>query len=299
MLFLEVVLPVLCILGAGFLFGRFTATDLRPLSQFTLVVLSPALIFGYLATADVAAGVIARAAAYIVLYVVAAGLLTVVVARLTGLSALVSPLLLVSVFTNSGNYGLPIILFAYGREGFLTGVSVLAIHLLIMYPVGTWFATLGAGDWRRGLRTSLTTPPVIAGLLAFAVRVVGLPIPEGLLRAIRLVGDAGVPVILLLLGMQVARTKVEGSLKPIAVGSALRLVLGPILAVALTYPLGLTGLTAKVLVLQHAMPTAAIMVLLALEYDARPDVVASVTVVTTAISAVTVTAVLYFLAWAY
>lgn len=299
MLFVEVVLPVLCILGAGFAFGRFTATDMRPLSQFTLVVLSPALIFGYLATAEVSVSLVARASAYVVLYIVAAGLLAALVARLSGLRDLTGPLLLSTVFTNSGNYGLPVILFAYGREGFLLGVSVLAIHLVLMYPVGIWFATLGQGEWRKGLEASLTTPPVIAGLLAFAVRLVGLPIPEGLLRAIRLVGDAGVPVILLLLGMQVARTKVEGSLRPIAVASALRLVAGPVLAVALTYPLGLTGLAAKVLVLQHAMPTAAIMVLLALEYGARPDLVASVTVVTTAISAATVTAVLYFLAWAF
>lgn len=299
MLFVEVVLPVLCILGAGFAFGRFTATDMRPLSQFTLVVLSPALIFGYLATAEVSVSLVARASAYVVLYIVAAGLLAALVARLSGLRDLTGPLLLSTVFTNSGNYGLPVILFAYGREGFLLGVSVLAIHLVLMYPVGIWFATLGQGEWRKGLKASLTTPPVIAGLLAFAVRLVGLPIPEGLLRAIRLVGDAGVPVILLLLGMQVARTKVEGSLRPIAVASALRLVAGPVLAVALTYPLGLTGLAAKVLVLQHAMPTAAIMVLLALEYGARPDLVASVTVVTTAISAATVTAVLYFLAWAF
>lgn len=299
MLFVEVVLPVLCILGAGYAFGRFTATDLAPLSQFTLVVLSPALIFGYLATADVPAAALIRASTYVVLYIVAAGILTLLVARLTGLSALVSPLLLVSVFTNSGNYGLPVILFAYGREGYLLGVSVLAVHLILMYPIGIWFATLGREDWRKGVAAALSTPPVIAGLLAFAVRLAGLPVPGGVLRAIRLVGDAGVPVILLLLGAQVARTKVEGNVKPIVVGSAIRLVLGPILAVALTYPLGVTGLLAKVLVLQHAMPTAAIMVLLALQYGARPDLVASVTVVTTAVSAATVTAVLYFLAWAF
>ena len=299
MLFVDVVLPTLAILGAGYAFGRFTATDLEPLSRFTLVVLSPALIFGYLATAEVPAVAMTRALGYVLLYIAAAALLTLLVARLTGLAALASPLLLATVFTNSGNYGLPIILFAYGREGYLLGISVLAIHLVLMYPIGIWFATLGRESWRRGIVIALSNPPVVAGLLAMAVRLVGLPLPGGLLRAVRLVGDAGVPVILLLLGAQIARTRVEGNVKPIVVGAAIRMVLGPMLAVALTYPLGLTGLLARVLVLQHAMPTAAIMVLLALQYGARPDLVASITVVTTAVSAATVTAVLYFLAWAF
>lgn len=300
MLFLQVVVPVLAILAAGYAYGRWTATDLRPISHFTLVVLSPALVFGYLATTEIAPGEFARIAAYALLYVAAAAVLTWAAALALGQRALLSPLLLVSVFMNSGNYGLPLVLFAWGKTAFVLGVTTLAIHLILMYAAGTWFASLHrTPDWRKGLRMALGSPPVLAGVAAALWRLAGLPVPEALLRPVRLLGDASVPVILLLLGMQLARTRVEGSLAPIALGTALRLGLGTVVAVALAWAIGLSGLTAKVLVLQHAMPSAAIVTLLAVEYDARPDLVASVTVVTTAISVVTVTALLYFLEWAY
>jgi malate permease and related proteins len=299
-LFVEVVLPVFLVLGAGFAFGRLTDVDLRPLSRLTLVVMSPALVFGYLATAELPAADLARIAAYTLLYIVVAALATAAIVRAAGLEALISPLLLVSVFMNSGNMGLPVVLFAYGEPGFVIGVSTLAVQLFVMYPVGIYFASLhGSRDWRGGLRLALRTPPVLAGLAAAVVRLAGVPVPDFVLRPVRLVGDAGVPTILLLLGMQLARTRVEGSLGPIALGTALRLAIGPLLAVALVYPLGITGLAARVLVLQHAMPAAAIMTLLALEYDARPDLVASVTVVTTVISAVTLTPLLYWLSSAF
>jgi predicted permease len=299
-LFVEVVLPVLLILGAGYAFGRLTDADLRPISRVTLVVMSPALIFGYLATAEVTAAELGRIALYTVLYIVLAALLTWAAVRATGHGTLVAPLLMVSVFMNSGNMGLPIVLFAYDRPGMVIGVSMLAVQLFVMYPVGIWFASLhGGGDWRRGLADAMRTPPVAAGLVAAAVRLLDLPVPGFVLRPVRLVGDAGVPTILLLLGMQLARTQVSGSVGPIALGAGLRLVLGPLLAWGLAVWLGLGGLTAKVLVLQHAMPTAAIMTLLAVEYGSRPDLVASVTFVTTAVAAATLTLLLYWVEWAF
>lgn len=298
MLFVDVILPVMVMLAAGYAFGRYTTTDLKPISQITLYLFSPALVFAHIARTQISSGELAQILGYVLAYVVAAALLTTLVALALGQWHLLSPLLLVSVFANSGNYGLPVLLFAYGEPGFARGVTVLAMHLILMYSVGIFFASLHrAADWRAALRNVVTMPPVHAMAAAGLVRVLDVPVPDFLYKPARLVGDATVPVVLVVLGMQLARTKVAGAWRAITLGTVMRSGVGVLLAFALVYPLGLTGLTARVLVLQHAMPTAAFMTIFAVQYNARPDLVASVTFVTTLLSFATATAVLYALEW--
>lgn len=292
-MFVNVVVPVVLIMAGGWLFGRYTRVELKPLSQFAMYVLSPALIFSYLARSEIPSAEFAQIVLVTVLFTAAASLLTWLVARICGLREAVSPLLLVSVFTNSGNYGLPVLLFAYGREGFTRGVAVVVIHFMLMYTLGIYYASLQEANWRRALANVVRLPSAYATAAAMLVRILGLPLPDFLYNPLRLVGDATVPVVLLVLGMQLARTRVEGALPPVVVGSVLRLVVGPLAALGLVWGLGVTGLTAKVLVLQHAMPTAVLMTLVAIQYGARPDLVANVTFVTTVCSLASVTALLY------
>jgi predicted permease len=122
-----------------------------------------------------------------------------------------------------------------------------------------------------------------------------LPVPEVLLRAVDLVGQAAIPGLLMLLGMQLARTSIKSDLVPVLSSSFLRLVLSPVLAVLLCSLLRIEGLPRNVLILQTSTPSAIIPLLYAVNYDTRPELVASTIFVSTLLSSLTLAGVLYFL----
>jgi len=80
--------------------------------------------------------------------------------------------------------------------------------------------------------------------------------------------------------------------RDIAVASTLRLVAGPILAIALAGIFGLTGIARGAGILQASMPAAVFASLIAMEYDLLPDFVTTTVLFSTLASALTLTVVL-------
>jgi predicted permease len=145
----------------------------------------------------------------------------------------------------------------------------------------------------------LRMPQIYAALAGVLVRVSGLDLARertdalgALFRGAALLSDAALPVLLLLLGMQLAQGLAveERGLTALAVG--LRLLASPLLAYGLGRLVGLSDLALRVAVLEAGMPTAVNMVLYSLEFDARPRFVTGVVVVTTVLSLVTLTVLL-------
>ncbi|MFP3360538.1 AEC family transporter, partial [Planococcus sp. SIMBA_143] len=64
-------------------------------------------------------------------------------------------IILSSVFMNSGNYGVPIILFAYGEEGVHYAIIMMVIQSLLMNTVGLYYASKGSSTATHSLKDSL------------------------------------------------------------------------------------------------------------------------------------------------
>lgn len=77
--------------------------------------------------------------------------------------------------------------------------------------------------------------------------------------------------------------------------SGVRLILSPVIAWSLTYVLPLDPLMAKVLIVSAAMPSAATIVMYAVQFDSQPRLVSSVTLITTLFSVLTITLLLVLL----
>jgi predicted permease len=139
-------------------------------------------------------------------------------------------------------------------------------------------------------------------LAALAVRFGGIrldPASEGILndvfRGVALVGDAAVPLLLIILGLQLAETGMITEGPRVALATVLRLGLSVPLAVGMSYLLGLDELSTKLAVMLSSMPTAVNVIILAIEFDVRPRFVSSAVAVSTAASVVTLTLILALL----
>jgi predicted permease len=295
-IFVTDLLPVFAIAGVGFVLARYAGVQVQTISRLTFHALAPALVFNTLATATADSGQVGRMTLFYVLVALSAALMARIVAIPLRLDRrALSAFLLVVVCSNSGNYGLPVALLAFGREA-LTFASVYFLASSIFtYTGGVLLAASGRQPLRDAL-AGIARVPAFYGALAAAVTLsLGLRPPAAVMAPITLLGEAAVPMMILVLGMQLERaSKPE---RPVVVAAAVivSLVLTPLVSIGIAYLVGLRGAAFQAGVLRASMPTAVITTILAVEFDVAPEFVTSVVFAATLLSPLTVTLVIAYL----
>ncbi|QLG62967.1 AEC family transporter [Halorarum salinum] len=270
-IFVGAILPIVAIAGAGFVLGRLREVDPGPLNTAVVYVLVPALVFHSLATAPLSGETIAKLTAAVTAYVLGMVVVAEGVGRLLGESEPgLSALVLAATFPNSGNYGIPLSDFAFPAGGRPTAVLYLAIQSVLIYTVGVYVASRAGGrGGLSGVKRVLYVPLVWAVPLALGVRWLGVvpPVDGSAMRTLQLVGDSSIPVMLLILGIQLARTDYGTALSQAWVPSLLKMGVAPALAVGVALLVGFSDPTvARVFVLESAMPAAITPVILVAEF---------------------------------
>ncbi len=293
-IFNAVLLPIILVAAAGYLVGRFGHLDPRPLSQVTFFLFNPALAFTALAGSKMSLDVVGR----LVLLTVLVELLLFALARLftrrmdlsmtTG-----SALVLATVFANSGNYGMSVTEYAFGVDAVAMAVICYLTGNLAVNSWGVYVAARGRAGVKHSLGQVLLNPALYTLLLGILANRLSWTPPLPIGRALDLMARATVPTMIVVLGMQLAaRPRERRHWRLVGLASAMRLLVSPLFALALVFPLGLTGLAGQIGVLENAVPSAVMGTIVASRYDTEPSLVAGAVLVSTVISLLTVTALL-------
>jgi predicted permease len=139
-------------------------------------------------------------------------------------------------------------------------------------------------------------PAVYAAILAILVYSFHIPIPTPVMNGISIAGSGAIPIMLLVLGMQIADMKAEGENKFVWPAVGLRLVGGPLVGLAVAGMFGLQGVSRSAMIIESAMPSAVINLILASEFGLPTSAVARMVVFSTLISPLTVAATITLLA---
>lgn len=288
---LNVVLPVFLLLGVGFVVGKYMLIDSKSVSDLSIYVFSPALFFYSVSTSEMDMADLGR----IVLFSFGLFLLFAVFVFVAGKvfawdKVYQNTLMLASGFPNAGNYGLPIILFAFGEEGVAIGIIYLVMQSLLMNSAGVFYASNHHEMPKKDILFQvLRMPGFIAILLALLLKILEVPLPSAVENATGLLGQASIPTMLTLLGITLASIRLQNVLRFIWTATILKLAVFPLLAfglLLLLYPAD--ALEAKVLLVAAATPTAATTTLLAIKFGMNPDMVSSAMFVNTFASIVTI-----------
>jgi predicted permease len=291
------ILPVLSVAAVGFLLGKTRDVDVDALGTITIYVLTPALVFHSLATSSLSGGVAARVVGGVVVFTIVMVLLAEGVGRLLGESEpVLGALVLSSTFPNAGNYGIPLAAFAFGAVGRSTAVLFIAGQAVLMYTVGVYIASRSGNTTTGGAVVEVFKLPLV-----YAVAAAGLarwldavpPTDTAAMETLRLVGDSAIPVMLLILGIQLANTRHGAALSRVGVSNGLKLVVAPVVGagVALAVGLGPDATVVRVFVLEAAMPAAITPLILSIEYDEGAAGVSGPEYLSTAIFASTLASV--------
>jgi hypothetical protein len=285
---LAAVVPVLASAGLGFVWVR--AGRQFENAMFTPLVVdigTPCLIFATfaktsIAPANFAAIAIASTAALICFALVAA-----VVLPLAGLRT--RTFLPSLTFPNNGNLGLPLAAYAFGEQGLGYAIVFYAICMIGQFTLGQAVAA-GSTNWRGMLRL----PLIYAVVLGVVVSVWHVSLPLWFINTISLIGGMTIPLMLLMLGASLARLQVVMMNRAVAL-SALRIGIGACIGLVIALLFQLDATARSVLIMQCAMPVAVYNYLFAQRWNNQPEEVASLVVVSTFMSIVSVPVLLHFL----
>ncbi|HEY4362488.1 MAG TPA: AEC family transporter [Bryobacteraceae bacterium] len=290
------ILPIFAIACAGFLLARFVKVDVKMVSQLVFYSLLPCLAFRMLLNSTLTGPSVLKLVAVAVLIMVSMGAVGFVVAKALGLDGkTLRAFLMVVMFSNGGNYGLPVVTFAFGTDALTYATILFLAGSVTTYVAGAFFA----GSHRRkiaGMLEKIWKMPALYGMAAaLVVRLVGRPLPEAAMRPVQLLSEAAIPVMLLVLGMQLERAVWPKRPGLVALAVGISLLVAPVVALGLTAVLGITGAARQSAVILSSMPVAVITTILALEFDLEPEFVTSAVFLSTIASPLTLVPLIAYL----
>lgn len=295
-IFFQVVLPVILVFLFGYLIQIWKRLDIKSISTVAIYVMTPCLVFRvfYSAELDMQYFYMVIFSAILLILII---FINVIYAKIRKYNqSIESGLILSTAFMNSGNYGAPIILFAYGEVGFAYSVSFLVLQAIIMNFFGVYYAARGKATIGVAIKSVFEMPATYAVIIALLLKSFHLEIPSNLFQTIDIIADATIPTVMIILGMQLANikwTKFEWG--HISYGVIVRLIVSPVIAYLITLFFPFDPLLAKVLIVSAAMPSAATIVMYAVQFNAQPKLVSAITLMTTIVSIFTITILLAIL----
>jgi len=188
--------------------------------------------------------------------------------------------------SNTGNIGLPLAFFAFGDEGLGFAVAVFAVSTAFAFTIGIWLVT------RTSNPLDLVREPMVGATLLGALFLwQGWRTPEVVTNTLTLVGQLGIPLMLITLGVAIARISPR-NIGQAGLYAALKIALCAGVAAAIGTAFGLPHVAFGILVLQFAAPAAVTSYLIAEKYGADAEPVAALVVLTTALSVITLPLIL-------
>jgi predicted permease len=295
-LFTNNIFPIIAVAGAGFLLQRRMNLDPRPVSDALFHILIPALVFDMVLTTEIPGDGIVKMVVLASAVIVFMLLLSWALAKLLRLPQVLASAFILSVsLINAGNYGLSLNHFALGEDGLLWASIYFITSALWINSAGVYIASAGRMDPLRALKNLTRVPAVYAIFLSLLLRAQNVSLPQAMSRPIELLAAAMIPMMLLVLGMQIGKAGAPKRLGLLSIVITLRLVIAPIVAWFMADALRMPMIGKQVGVLESAMPTAVLAFILALQYDTEPEFVTGAVLVSTLLSPITLTPLLYLL----
>jgi len=291
------ILPILLVGGAGYILGKMLTVDSRTAGRIVFYVFSPLLVFNLMMKSELDLRQTLTTVGFTACVILMMGLLAFVLGKLFKLERpqLLAVILTVA-FGNTGNYGLPLVKFAFGDDA-LAVASLFYVSTTILFnTAGVVIASLGHTDLKSALFGLFKLPVVYGVILAMLMKTTGLQLPVPLERTVEIAANGAIPLMLILLGLELTRIQWSQNFRALGLGVFTKLLVGPAVGLLLASLFGLHGHALQGNVIESAMPAAVATTVVATEYKLEPALVTAIVFLGTILSPFTLTPLLVFLA---
>ncbi len=283
-----VIAPILFIALLGYLWSLYKLRyDAQFVSKIVMDVASPCLILATLLKADIDTSEVINMTVITVTGLALLFFFSYIVIKITGVQwRTYMPSL---VFSNTGNMGIPISLFAFGEHALALSLIIFMVTSLFHFSVGVSIV----GN-KHPFHTLMTSPVFYATALAFFFLFTGYKLPASIFNTVKLLGDMAIPLMIFSLGVSLHSLKPKSFTRSLFFG-VMRLVVGFCVGLIVCWIFDLKGAVRGVVMIQSAMPSAVFNYLLALNFNREKEEVAGVVVCSTVISFLTLPLLLWYL----
>lgn|SRR5574341_138745 len=299
MLFLDIfassVAPIFVLMGIGVLIDRLFTLDIPTLTKISFYVFSPVLLFSIVYDSQLKGSQMLDIAFYVLVYAAAVFALGLVVFSLPPFRPNRTLMLLGIVFTNTGIYGIPVMLLAFGQEAAEIQAIILVTQSLLVFTLGVILINSHQASLKESVIQFLKYPMVYALLLAVIMRALHVPIPGAIRVPIDEITGGFVAVALITLGAELSRSQIVGDVLPVGVISLMRLVIAPLLAAGLLlFVFDFEPEVERVLFVAGGLPVAVNVYVLAAQFNREPAIASRMVFWTTLLSGLTIPVLLFF-----
>ena len=264
----QIMFPLIAIVSVGFLVGKRQSPQLEDINEINLNIFIPALVFSSLLQQNFLFKSYAVLGISGFALVLITGALVIPIAKLLQVQyRTIAPTMM---FHNAGNIGLPLMTLAFGTEGLAAALILFLVGNIMHFGLGSYMLD----DKPRWLR-SLTSPAIVAAVLALLMQALHIHIAEFIVLPITMLGSIAVPLMLFSLGIQLSKASYEYWKIGCTVG-ILTPAVGIFIALIIVASIPLTNIQAASLIMFGALPPAVMNFLFAQRYSQEPSKVSAI-----------------------
>jgi predicted permease len=285
----EVLFPVFFIVGIGYFLGKKNPKlDTSFITNFAANIGTPAMVFYSITTTGITFEIFTHYFWYALLAI--SGFALIGIVFLFVLKKEIIRELPPFILPNTGNMGLPICLFAYGSQGLGVAAAISSLVILFHFTLGVFLASR-----KFDLDLIIKSPPFYAIIISVLFLYFEIESPVYIVNLTMMLTYTAIFLILMSLGIALTRFKVF-SFYSAFISSIGRVIIGPVIGFVIIEFFNLSGFAAGVLLIQCSMPSAVLTYLVGSMYSPKKivDSVASMIVVSTVMSFITIPITLFF-----
>jgi len=282
-----IIFPLVFIVSFGYFYARKFKPNLNVTNQVNLDVFVPLLMLDVMLGSDFKPSDFLELTLLSIFVVLGSGVLAWPFAKLMNYDwkTFVPPMM----FTNSGNMGLPLMLFTFGKDILPAAIVVFTVENLLHFTVGSQMMT------RRSLVKSLIKNPiVIATVIGLSLSQWNIQLPEVLAIPVHMMGQVTIPLMLFALGVRLIDLDFS-TWKIGLVGAIFCPLSGLITAFIGLQFIDLPSEQVGMFILFSALPPAVLNFVVAERYNQQPNQVASLVFMSNLSSLIVIPITLWFI----
>ena len=294
------ILSIILMIGLGYVLKRIdflAEKDIGPLNKVVMYILMPCMIFHALYFADLS---LISKLGILPIVILASSLITgavsyIILKQFNFDDVKLWSVLVTVMIANTAFMGYPVNLGIYGQEGFLRAIfcdiATLCIFLILSFILILKFG----GTAKTAVRKITFFPPLWAVILGLFFNFLNIPIGPVLDNTINYLGQGAIPLIMLALGLSIDFSGLSRSKSMIVFTSIFKLMFFPFVAFLFVSFLGLSDLQYNVTIIEAAMPSGMLSLLLSISYKLDYQLTSDCILINTVISLITLPIILMIL----
>ncbi len=286
------IISIVLMIGLGYFLKRIdflSEKDIDPLNKIVMYILMPCMIFSALYSADMSLLPTLGILPFVILTAsIGSGVISyIVLKRLHYDDKKIWSVLVTVMIANTAFMGYPVNLGVYAHPGFLRAIfcdlATTCMFLLLSFVLVLKFG----GTVKRAFREILLFPPLWAVVLGISFNLLNIPIGPVLDKTVNYLADGAIPLIMISLGLSIELGGLARSKAMVIFTSIVKLGVFPLIALIVVSLLGLTGLQHDVGIIEAAMPSGMLSLLLAITYKLDYELTSDCILINTVISLIT------------